>query len=118
VDSQERILAELARIVGVSNHSIDNVPTEPLMVSDQRLEGAARAGQNGGNEHAVGVYGRRRLARTHLPGVDNRWLPTTHPVIDTPNRASVASPNRRDRLQPGPEGPYLLSRPRAIPAGR
>src|SRR6185503_2431895 len=117
VDSQERVLAQLAGIIGVPNHTIDDVPTQALMVADQRLECAARAGQDGGNEHAVGVYGLRRLARTYLPGVDDRWLPSTHPMIDTPNWASVASPNRRDRLQPGPAGPYLLSRPRAIPAG-
>jgi hypothetical protein len=42
------------------------------MVANQRLERAAFAGQHGGDEHAIGVVGRRRLVRTQLPGVDDR----------------------------------------------
>ena len=69
VNAQERVLAQLARIVGVADHAIDDVPAEPLMVADQRLERAARAGQDGGDEHAIGVDG-LRLARTHAVGFD------------------------------------------------
>ena len=60
VNAQERVLTEVARIVGVADHAIDNVPTEPLMVADQRLECAGRAGQHGRDQHAIGV--------------DSRWL--------------------------------------------
>jgi hypothetical protein len=111
VDAQERVLTELARIVRVPNHTIDDVPTEPLMVADQRLECAARAGQDGGHEHAVGIRGLGRLARTYLSGVDGRWLPSTHPVIDTPNRGSVASLARRQGCNRSPQGRiYSLDR--------
>jgi hypothetical protein len=72
MDTQEGVLAQLARIVGVSNHSIDDVPTEALMVADQHLERAARAGQDGGHERAIGVEGIRRPGRADLTGFDGR----------------------------------------------
>src|SRR5262245_13062338 len=105
--AQKRVLAELARVVGVPDHAVDNVPTEPLMVADQRLERAARAGQYGGHQQPIGVDG-VWLARPDPVGFDDRWLPWTHPVIDTPNRPSVASPPQRRVLQPPAEAPYLL----------
>ena len=42
--AQESVLTQLARIVGVTHHTIDNVPTQALVVADQRLEGARGAG--------------------------------------------------------------------------
>jgi hypothetical protein len=72
VDAQERVLAQLARIVGVPDHAIDHVPAEALMVSDQGLERASRAGQHRGHEYAVGVDGFRRPGRTHVSGFDDR----------------------------------------------
>jgi hypothetical protein len=69
------------------------------MISDQRLECAARAGQYGGHQQPIGIDG-IWLARTDPAGFDDRWLPWTHPVIDTLNRPSVASPAMPDALQP------------------
>jgi hypothetical protein len=111
--AQKRVLAELARVVGLSDHAVDNVPTEPLMVADQRLERAARAGQYGRHQQPIGVDG-VWLARTDPARFDDRWLPGTHPVIDTPNRASVASPGAGPRPATGRRGPVstaVRSRP-------
>ena len=107
MQAQKGVLAELARVVGVAHHAVDNVPTEPLMIADQRLERAARAGQYGGHQKPIGIDG-VWLARTDPAGLDDRWLPWTHPVIDTPNRLLVATPAVPDVLQPAAQGPYLL----------
>jgi hypothetical protein len=91
MDSQKGVLAQLARIVRVPDHAVDDVPAEPLMVAYQRFEGAARARQDGGHEHAIGVEG-LRLAHLQAVGFDGHWFPSTHPVMDTPAGSSVASP--------------------------
>jgi hypothetical protein len=91
VHAQEGILAQLARIVGVAHHAIDDVPTQALMVADQRLESPAVTGQYGRDQQPVGI--------------DHPWLPWTHPVIDTPEGASVAS----FALQPADRQVYPLS---------
>jgi hypothetical protein len=44
------------------------------MVVNQLLEGAARTGQDGGDEHAIGVDG-LRLARLQSLGFDRHWPP-------------------------------------------
>jgi hypothetical protein len=62
-----------------------------LMVADQRLESPAAAGQYGCDQQPVGI--------------DDPWLPWTHPVIDTPERSSVAS----IALQPAGRQVYPLS---------
>ena len=69
VHAQERVLAQLAGIVGVAHHAIDNVPAQSLVVADQRLEGAWRAGKHCRDQQAIGV--------------DTGWLARTHPVVDT-----------------------------------
>ena len=97
--TEKRVLAKLARVVGVADHAVDNVPTKPLMVANQRLERAASAGQDGCHQQPIGVDG-IWLARTDPAGFDDPWLPSTHPVIDTPNRPSVASPVMPQFLQP------------------
>ena len=79
------------------------------MVADQRLECAGRAGQDGRDQHAIGVDG-LRLARTHPAGFDDRLLPWTHPVIDTPREVRL-QPCRSAPVQPAADRPYLLSRP-------
>ena len=67
MNAQKRVLAELSRIVGMAHHAVDDVPAEPLMVADERLERARRAPAS------------TAATRTRSASMAG-WLAWTHPV--------------------------------------
>ena len=55
VHAEERVLTQIPRVVGVTDHTVDDVPTEPLVRADQRLESARRPCKHGRDQQPVGV---------------------------------------------------------------
>ena len=106
VHAQERVLAKLARIVGMANHSIDNVPAEPLVGADQRLECPGRTLEHGCDQDTISVD-----AVAARP-FDARWLARPHRVIDTGNGQTVATAVALDcNRRPNSRIYYVRSKP-------